>query len=351
VIYKEDQYGNLETSDNSAVVTVSLNSGVGPLLGNTTTTVAGGVATFTNLADSTAETITLKFASGCLTPVSSNPIVVAAPPTAVSLSPNSATEGGGAFLLTVNGTAFTSNATVDWNGTSLTTTFVSTTQLLAIVPASDISEEGTASITVSCPGIGVSNSLIFTITAAPPGSIPVGISTKEGSSLSGVVATFTDADPSAAITDSADYSLTNVTGRSIAASVGQPFQGVVASFTDSDPIPEGTSESTAMIGWVDGTSSTGLVVAAGGTSDNIQCTHTYAQAGTFTYRVSIADQGGATGSANETATVSTSSNALLAPAIPIQPLIDGPTPTGRQEKPGLFVDGIDTSKPGPNTVS
>src|SRR5208283_1815748 len=55
VIYEEDQNGNLETGDNSTVVTVALSTGTGPLQGTTTATVSGGVATFTNLADNTAE--------------------------------------------------------------------------------------------------------------------------------------------------------------------------------------------------------------------------------------------------------------------------------------------------------
>ena len=67
MIDEEDQYGNLETGDNSTVVTASLSSGTGPLQGTTTVTRLGGVATFTNLADDTAETITLKFTGGGLT--------------------------------------------------------------------------------------------------------------------------------------------------------------------------------------------------------------------------------------------------------------------------------------------
>ncbi len=77
VIWVEDQYGNRETADNTTQVTASLNSGAGPLLGTTTVTVTAGVATFTNLADASAETITLAFTSvPLLTPAISNPIVV-----------------------------------------------------------------------------------------------------------------------------------------------------------------------------------------------------------------------------------------------------------------------------------
>ena len=78
VVYVEDSFGNLETGDNSTQVTVSLNTGAGPLLGNTTVTVSGGVGVFANLANGTAETITLKFTSvPDTTQAISNPIVVA----------------------------------------------------------------------------------------------------------------------------------------------------------------------------------------------------------------------------------------------------------------------------------
>ena len=64
VVYVEDQYGNLETGDNTTQVTAaSMPVGSGPLQGTTTVTVSGGIATFTNLADNKAETITLHFTS------------------------------------------------------------------------------------------------------------------------------------------------------------------------------------------------------------------------------------------------------------------------------------------------
>ena len=51
VIYEEDQFGNVITTDNSTVVTASVSSGPSPLQGTTSVTMTGGVATFTNLAD------------------------------------------------------------------------------------------------------------------------------------------------------------------------------------------------------------------------------------------------------------------------------------------------------------
>ena len=76
VILEEDPFGNLEKNDNSTAVTVSLNSGSGPLQGNVSTTVVGGVATFSSLADTLAETITLRFTSGSLAPAISSAITV-----------------------------------------------------------------------------------------------------------------------------------------------------------------------------------------------------------------------------------------------------------------------------------
>jgi hypothetical protein len=84
------------------------------------------------------------------------------------LSPPSAKAGGKNFPLTVNGTNFvsgSSGSTVQWNGKPLTTTFVSETELTAVVPSSNIKTAGTATVTVKTPtpGGGTSGSTTFTI--------------------------------------------------------------------------------------------------------------------------------------------------------------------------------------------
>src|SRR5207247_2356000 len=81
-------------------------------------------------------------------------------PTVTSISPTCATAGGPQFTLTVNGTKFVSAATVNWNGTPLATTFVSSTQLTATVPAALIATAGTASITVVNPSPGAASSTV-----------------------------------------------------------------------------------------------------------------------------------------------------------------------------------------------
>ncbi len=84
-------------------------------------------------------------------------------PVLTTISPASANAGSAAFTLTATGTNFTSTSTVDWNGTALSTTFVSATSLTAAVPAANITAAGTDSIKVVTPGVGSSASLAFTV--------------------------------------------------------------------------------------------------------------------------------------------------------------------------------------------
>jgi Protein of unknown function (DUF4038)/Putative collagen-binding domain of a collagenase/IPT/TIG domain len=85
--------------------------------------------------------------------------------TITSLSPASATAGGAAFTLTVNGTGFVNGATVQFNGANRTTTFVGSTQVMAAITTADIATAGTVNVTVTnpAPGGGTSNFQAFTI--------------------------------------------------------------------------------------------------------------------------------------------------------------------------------------------
>ena len=91
-------------------------------------------------------------------------------PATASVSPNPATAGGAAFTLTVNGTNFVNGATVQWNGSSRSTSFLSATQLTAAIPAADIAAAGTASVTVlnPAPGGGVSGAVTVSINNPVP---------------------------------------------------------------------------------------------------------------------------------------------------------------------------------------
>ena len=69
-----------------------------------------------------------------------------------SVSPTSVAAAGPAFKMTVLGKGFNQSSTVQWNGANRTTTYVSTTELLAQIDTSDIASTGSASITVNNPG-------------------------------------------------------------------------------------------------------------------------------------------------------------------------------------------------------
>jgi len=103
------------------------------------------------------------------------PPAVAPPPTPAanapkiaSLSPSSAIAGGSAFTLTVTGTNFDPAATVQFDGNALVTTFVSSTQLHATVPAGNILAPGSANVTVANPAAngGVSAASSFFVGSA-----------------------------------------------------------------------------------------------------------------------------------------------------------------------------------------
>jgi Putative Ig domain len=101
-------------------------------------------------------------------------------PVITSLSPALVAAGGSPFTLTINGNNFVAS-NVQWNGSPLTTTFVSATQLTALVPANLIASAGSASVTVVNAGGATSAPVIFTmgpaptpLTVVPPSTLPSG---------------------------------------------------------------------------------------------------------------------------------------------------------------------------------
>src|SRR5579862_619363 len=116
-------------------------------------------------------------------------VAQATPPNPVpfigTLSPISVAPGGPDLILTVNGDNFVAASVVKWGSTALATTYVSATQLTAVVPAALTASSGTGWITVSSAGpsgivsntaflpVGVSTaSLNFSTSTLTPGSNP-----------------------------------------------------------------------------------------------------------------------------------------------------------------------------------
>jgi hypothetical protein len=172
-------------------------------------------------------------------------------PYLTSLSQTSATEGAAALTLTVTGGGFSNTGgtpSVDWNGTALSTTFVSGTRLQATIPAADFADEGAASITVVNPDSTTTNSQTFTVADAPLSIAAVAISAATGNVIS-----------------------------------NQP----VATFTDQGGA-EDVSHYVASIQWGDNSTSTGTISYASGVF-TVAGSHTYAQAGTYSVQVTVSE--------------------------------------------------------------
>ncbi len=120
-------------------------------------------------------------------------------PSISSISPTSATAGGPAFTLTVNGSNFNADAIGFWANPSSTntpppSTFVSPTQLTIQVSAADIASPATVQVSVLNPGFPVlhSNTVNFVINPSPAGvsqtiSIGANGATPNGSSFDPVL--------------------------------------------------------------------------------------------------------------------------------------------------------------------
>jgi uncharacterized delta-60 repeat protein len=110
-------------------------------------------------------------------------------PTLSSISPTSVTAGAGNTLLTVTGTNFINGSVIDFNGSALTTSFVSSTSLTATIPSASLATAGTPPVTVTtaAPGGGTSSSQTFTINAPAPTITGVNSSATDGSYKAGAV--------------------------------------------------------------------------------------------------------------------------------------------------------------------
>jgi trimeric autotransporter adhesin len=138
----------------------------------------------TSLAPGTySDTVTVQACedSTCNNPVANSPQKVTtsyavsdgagAPAVLSGLAPSTVQVGTAGFALVVNGATFTSSSVVQWNGSARATSFISSTQLSALITAADVGALGTAVVTVanvSPTGTAVSNALDFSISATAP---------------------------------------------------------------------------------------------------------------------------------------------------------------------------------------
>lgn len=104
-----------------------------------------------------------------MTPVqSSEPVdfTVSSAASISSISPELASSGSSGMTLTVNGVNFTNASSIVWNGTAISTNFVSSSQLTASLGSAQLQSAGSFNVGVSSGGNG-SNTLPFTVASGP----------------------------------------------------------------------------------------------------------------------------------------------------------------------------------------
>jgi len=93
------------------------------------------------------------------------PLVASAAATISAVNPTGVAAGSADTTITVTGTGFVLGSVVRLNGTNLSTTYVSSTQLTATVPAGELSNVASPQLTVYNPDGSSSNGVAFTVSA------------------------------------------------------------------------------------------------------------------------------------------------------------------------------------------
>ena len=195
------------------------------------------------------------------------------------------------FPITAKGTSISSTEGRSFSGTVATFTVPSTSPTPADYTASINWGDGTTSagtITGSAGNFTVTG----THTYAEEGSYTATVTITDVNTTSNTGT----AKTSAAIGDAALHASGGHPTRS-----GEKVSGTVATFTDDNPGAP-VSDFTATINWGDGATTSGTVTDPAVTF-NVTGSHTYTKTGTFTIKVSIKDDGGSTASASDTVTI------------------------------------------------
>jgi hypothetical protein len=112
-----------------------------------------------------------------------------------SLSPSNAVAGGPDFMLTLTGAGFVAGTIVQWNGKTLSTTYISSGSVTANVPAALIAKPGTATVQTVNPHSGsqdngLSNPVSLTI-FPPPNPTPTISALSPSCAVAGTANSFT----------------------------------------------------------------------------------------------------------------------------------------------------------------
>jgi len=85
------------------------------------------------------------------------------PPSVMALSPDSVPVNSVSFIVTVNGSNFGADAVVFWNSAPLSTRFVTSNQLMAVLTSTDLMFAGQIPVYVRTGGQN-SNTVVFNVT-------------------------------------------------------------------------------------------------------------------------------------------------------------------------------------------
>ncbi|MGA2352556.1 MAG: choice-of-anchor Q domain-containing protein [Terracidiphilus sp.] len=207
----QDAYGNTTPSYTGTVKFTSTDTGTQTVLPppyafQSGTGMDNGVHVFANgvtLTTAGTQHVTVAdTANASMTSTASTSVAQAANPVPSigTLLPAFASRGGATFTLTVNGSGFTGNSTVYWGSSALATQYLSSIQITAQVPATDLAVAGVTAITVQtpAPGGGASHSLQFEVDSAPSGTTPPTFTTVTATVAPGSTASYPVTLPSSA---------------------------------------------------------------------------------------------------------------------------------------------------------
>lgn len=211
-------------------------------------------------------------------------------PALTGIAPTQVLVGSGATVVTLTGTGFVSDSTVDVDGTAVSTTYVSATVLQVTLQASQLSQTGTHTFTVvnPIPGGGTSSGAILTVanpapvlTALSPAQVLVGSTsatvTLTGTGFVGASAVNINGSPIAtSFVSSTELQITLASSQlaqvgTYTLTVTNPAPGggtsAGASFTVANPVPaisslSSTSAQAGSSGFVLTVNGTGFVSAS-----------------------------------------------------------------------------------------
>src|SRR5207237_743280 len=289
----------------SATVTVATFSDANP--GASAADFAGTTITWGDGSPATAATVTLSSGTFSVTGTHTYADEGAYTATASVVDDGGATAGA-TDAATVHDAALTAS-----NGTGFTATEGNRSATVTVATVTDASPGASAAdfagTTIGWGDGTAASTALVVADSGTPGQFDV-TGTHTYTEENGYVATAHIADDggsTAGATDAAtvnDAALTATNGAGFTATEGNLSATVtVATFTDANPGASAADFAGTTIDWGDGSPATAATVTLSSGTFSVTGTHTYADEGSYTATASVVDDGGATASATDAATV------------------------------------------------